>query len=207
VTASDRETGSQASTRLTLSSGLSERELATILDEKRTDRVKTAGIAAPGRGVIGSVKLVPTPVRSVPEARERSQPRLARAPAPVAPFAPAPEAPTDEPAALHADDAHGLSAGGDDAPELELPESGDEEVLDLPLDEAPAPVHAVASDEALLEVSLDAAESLFDDGDDAPELTEPDAGLLDGETPDPSLFEDTGVDLSASKGGARKKKA
>jgi molecular chaperone DnaK len=204
VTARDRETGSQASTRLTLSSGLSDRELATILDEKRTDRVKTSEIPAPGRGVIGSVKLVSTPVRSVPEARERTQPRLVRGAVPAAPAAaPSPARATGGPW-----DELDLAPGGDE-PELELPEADDDAFLDLGPDEPGAGVasaSAAVPDDELLEVSLDASESLFDDGEDAPELTEPDAGLLDGATPDPSLFEDAGVDLSATSGQARKKK-
>jgi len=204
VTARDRETGSQASTQLTLSAGLSDRELATILDEKRTDRVQTAGMPHTGRGVIGSVKLVTTPVRSVPESRERSQPRIARSAAPAAlAAAPAP--------AREAESAGGeldCDLGGD-APDLVMPASDDEEFLDLGCGaDGPAggPRHAALSDEELLDVSLDASESLFDDGDDAPELTEPDAGLLDGAAPDASLFEDPGVDLSTATGKAHKPK-
>ena len=40
VTACDQETGQQASTQLTLSSGLSEEEIDHIIDERRTDRVR-----------------------------------------------------------------------------------------------------------------------------------------------------------------------
>jgi molecular chaperone DnaK len=42
VTASDRETGQQASTQITLSSGLSEGELQEIIEEGRTDRMENA---------------------------------------------------------------------------------------------------------------------------------------------------------------------
>ena len=42
VTASDPETGQQASTTLTLSSGLSSRELEQIIDEDKTSRVRAA---------------------------------------------------------------------------------------------------------------------------------------------------------------------
>jgi len=83
VTATDRETGAQSSTRITLSSGLSEGEMARILDEKRTERVKTEPIAPP-REVIGAVRLVTTPVRSVPEARPRAPARAPAAPVPKA---------------------------------------------------------------------------------------------------------------------------
>ena len=41
VTARDRETGQEASTRITLSSGLSEGELEHIIEENRTERVST----------------------------------------------------------------------------------------------------------------------------------------------------------------------
>jgi len=47
VTACDQETGSQASTELTLSSGLSEEEMAGILGENRTGRVETDAAAKP----------------------------------------------------------------------------------------------------------------------------------------------------------------
>jgi molecular chaperone DnaK len=41
VTACDQETGQQASTQITLSSGLSEEEIEEIIDEKRTDRLQS----------------------------------------------------------------------------------------------------------------------------------------------------------------------
>jgi hypothetical protein len=46
VTARDQETGQQASTQITLSSGLSEEEIGKIIDEGRTERVR--GGALPG---------------------------------------------------------------------------------------------------------------------------------------------------------------
>ncbi len=192
VTARDRETGREASTRITLSSGLSERELEHILEERRTERVRTEEIPASAREVLGSVKLISTPVRKVPEARERP-PRRA---------APTPEAATDEIPVRGG----GLAlAASDDAPEIELPP--DEEFLDLSLDAglAVAPIHARASDEELIEASLDASESLFDDGDDAPELTEVESGEFDGAAPDPSLFETPGTDLASSARRSPKK--
>ena len=193
VTARDRETGREASTRITLSSGLSERELEHILEERRTERVRTEEIPASGREVLGAVKLVPTPVRSVPEARERPPRRAASAP----------QAATDE---IPLRD--GLAPSSDE-PEIELPPSEDEEFLDLSLDagEAIAPIHAVASDEELIEATLDASESLFDDGDDAPELTEPERGELHGAAPDASLFETPGTDLASGARRSPKKKS
>ena len=41
VTACDQETGQQASTQITLSSGLSEEEIGQIIDEGRTERVRS----------------------------------------------------------------------------------------------------------------------------------------------------------------------
>jgi hypothetical protein len=197
VTARDRETGTQASTRITLSSGLSEREIESIMDEGRTERVRTEAIPAAGREVLGSVKLVPTPVRSVPESREWS-PRPAAA-------APALQAEAIE----RFDDAPELDFDGeDDQPLLDAaPEGGAEEFLDIGLggDAVAEPSHAPASDEDLLDASLDAADSLFDDGDDAPELTEVEASPLDGTSPDTSLFENAGTDLSVSSRGSPKK--
>jgi molecular chaperone DnaK (HSP70) len=192
VTARDRETGAEAGARITLSSGLSERELASILEERRTERVRTQRIAPPGREVLGAVKLVPTPVRSVPEARERTRPS-ARAPA----------AEAEELASL---DARGLAAD-DDAPAIELPPGDDEEFLDVGLDlEAVAPIHAQPSSENLLDLDLETTEPLFDDGDDAPELTEPEPSEIDGKSPDTSLFETPGTDLALPARGAPKKR-
>jgi molecular chaperone DnaK len=183
VTASDRETGAQSSTRIALSSGLSEGELEHILDEKRTERVRTEPIAA-GREVIGAVRLVTTPVRSVPEARPRpaaATPEATTAEIPVLASRPAARAPARPAAAVPGD------FGEDDLLEIEL---------ELDAERAPAPLHApVSDDEDLIDASLDASVGLFDDGDDAPELTEEEASLLDS-TADPSFFETPGVDLS-----------
>ncbi len=196
VTARDRETGAQASTRITLSSGLSERELEKILEEHRTERVQTEEIPAAGRGVLGAVKLVSTPVRSVPEARERSPRPAAR-----------PPVPTPAPLSAFDDDVGDLEPIDDDRPRLVAPPEDDEELLDIDLDPRTAedPIHAAVSDEDLIDATLDASESLFDDGDDAPELTEADPIELDGATPDTTLFETPGVDLSVTHPGAPKK--
>ena len=52
VTATDRATGQAASTRITLSSGLSENEIDEIIEEARTDRVEPTTVAENGE-VIG----------------------------------------------------------------------------------------------------------------------------------------------------------
>jgi molecular chaperone DnaK len=48
VTARDQETGQQASTQITLSSGLSEEEIGRIIDEGRTERVRSGAVAEGG---------------------------------------------------------------------------------------------------------------------------------------------------------------
>jgi hypothetical protein len=100
-------------------------------------------------------------------------------------------------------------AADDDVAAIGLPPADDdEEFLDVGIDfEAVAPIHAQSSDEDLLDVDLDAPDSLFDDGEDAPELTEPEPSALDGATPDTSLFETPGTDLATPARGAPKKKA
>jgi hypothetical protein len=87
VTARDQETGKQSSTSITLSSGLSENELKSIIDEARTDRVqKTA--AAPAAAAVPA--LPPAPARSERRAASPPAARTAPGPAPVARTAPAP---------------------------------------------------------------------------------------------------------------------
>ena len=61
VTATDRATGRAASTRITLSSGLSDNELDEIIDEGRTDRVEPTTIVDEDDQVIGAI-----PLKSVP---------------------------------------------------------------------------------------------------------------------------------------------
>jgi molecular chaperone DnaK len=58
VTATDRATGQAASTRITLSSGLSEGEIAEIIDEARTDRVEPT---TDDGEVLGAIPLVSVP--------------------------------------------------------------------------------------------------------------------------------------------------
>ncbi|TFG93277.1 MAG: hypothetical protein E4H11_08455 [Myxococcales bacterium] len=90
---------------------------------------------------------------------------------------------------------------------LEAPPEDDDEFLDIGLegDTVSELLHGEAPEEGLGDASLDAADSLFDDGDDAPELTEVESSLLDGTSPDTSLFETSGTDLSSSNRGASKK--
>jgi molecular chaperone DnaK len=182
VTARDRESGTQASTRITLSSGLSDRELEHIIEERRTERVRTEAIPGTGREVLGAVQLVATPVRAVPEARERPARPASAPPGTAARAAPGPAGSAGLEAAL-----------GGDEPELELP---DEEFLDVDFDAADIapPPPAPGSGPDAIDVSLGASASLFDDGEDAPELTDPDP-VLDAAGSDKSLFESPGTEL------------
>ena len=85
VTACDRETGQQASTEITLSSGLSEEEIAKILAQRRTDRVQTAKL--PGEAPAPS----PRPARPEAKRAGAASPAAPRPPAPARPaVAPAP---------------------------------------------------------------------------------------------------------------------
>jgi molecular chaperone DnaK len=60
VTATDRATGQATSTRITLSSGLSEGELTNIIEEARTDRLEPTTVAEDGE-VLGAIPLVAVP--------------------------------------------------------------------------------------------------------------------------------------------------
>jgi molecular chaperone DnaK len=62
VTACDQETGQQASTQITLSSGLSEQEISQIIDEGRTDRLRSGDAAeAPSPDPIAPDPVAPPP--------------------------------------------------------------------------------------------------------------------------------------------------
>jgi molecular chaperone DnaK len=129
VTASDRETGREASTRLTLSSGLSEGELQHIIEENRTDRVKSD--VPNDAEVLGAVQLVSTPVATVPQTREALEPEKPSGH----------DEPTDEMRAYDDD--------FDDEIEL-LPEDETDEPLDLAAD---LDVTAVSDQTDFLETS------------------------------------------------------
>jgi molecular chaperone DnaK len=68
VTARDRETGQEASTEITLASGLSEGEMREIIEHNRTDRLETD--LPEGSEKLGQVDLVARPVERVPQAAE-----------------------------------------------------------------------------------------------------------------------------------------
>jgi len=68
VTARDRDTGREASTSITLSSGLSEGEIREIIEHNRADRLQTQ--RPPDAEVLGAVDLVAKPAAAIPQARE-----------------------------------------------------------------------------------------------------------------------------------------
>jgi molecular chaperone DnaK len=208
VTARDRETGRQASTRVTLSSGLSEPELESIIAEGRTDRVRTARIEPevarpPSREVLGAVELVSTPVTKVPEARE------ARAPAVRVQEAQTEELPVlaaSTELAVEAEEPTGMEGDEEllelDADEAVLELETDEEPPELETDEGPPELE---TDEEPLELETD--EEPLEGHDESPfaehleavgggQEERPGVGLAK----DASLFDAPGVDLSELDG-------
>ena len=151
VTARDRETGREASTRLTLSSGLSEGEIQHIIEENRTDRVSSD--VPEDAEVLGAVQLVSTPVEAVPQTREALEPEKPSSH----------DAPTDEMRAYDDD--------LDDELEL-LPEDETDEPLDLA---GEADVTTVSDHTELMEVS-DGLE--LDESDVSLADTQPDEDLF-----------------------------
>jgi len=226
VTATDRATGQATSTSITLSSGLSENEIANIIDDGRTNRLEPTTAADDGE-VLGSIPLVSVPADTpvvFEETRESKRelldetsiipldeeaPETATDPVassdPVAPEAPAaPEAPppSPEPVVAVADDeadTDEMEAYVDDLPE---------EALDLEIDEDADDLELLDRDEAELdEIELDDTVE-GTGGEDELELTEdidlsePDPALTGTESPmsKGELFETPGTDLSTLDG-------
>jgi molecular chaperone DnaK len=129
VTARDPDTGAQAATRITLSSGLSEEELRSIVAEGRTDRVVSSGPA----------EVVPMPARA-----PARPPAVGPAPAPRASAASAPFAP------LGGDELEADLADAD--ADLELL-AGDD---DLSLADEGAEASGAATTEPVLELNQEA---------------------------------------------------
>jgi molecular chaperone DnaK len=154
VTARDRETGREASTRITLSSGLSEGEIQHIIEENRSDRM-TSDVPEDAE-VLGSVQLVSTPIEAVPQTREALDPEK---PAKLASH----EAPTDEMRAYDDD--------LDDELEL-LPEDETGEPLELA---GKADVTAVSDPTELMQTSDELA---LDELDASLADTQPDDDLF-----------------------------
>ncbi len=98
VTATDRGTGQQASTRITLSSGLSEGELQRIIESARTDRLQTQEAPRePAEAEESDDELLPLdedPVEhAAPDLELAGSDPLAAEPSPAPPLAAPPEAP------------------------------------------------------------------------------------------------------------------
>jgi len=125
VTACDQETGQQASTEISLSSGLSDEEIDGIIDDGRTDRVATPtaeAVAAPAAALASPdpapvAPAAPAPVAAAPVTEE-------------APAAPEPPETAEEPPSLDS-----MSEDLD-----LLPDEDDLELEVDPPDEAGAPV-------------------------------------------------------------------
>jgi hypothetical protein len=113
VTACDQETGEQASTTISLNSGLSEQELQQILEQAPTDRVEArTGEDAPNEAPSPQEDLVPLPspkpaedaaISLDPVAPDDLQMEIERTPAPADPLATT-ENPADSGDLLTADD-------------------------------------------------------------------------------------------------------
>jgi molecular chaperone DnaK len=202
VTARDQGTGQQASTRITLSSGLSEGELHEIIEEGRTDRVQPT--TRPGE-VLGSVELVSTPATAVPQTREA----IEGAPAtPALPAADAPAVGGDEVAAYEDDidllpdeelpplpgegpGGAGSGAGAlDDEPILET----DEPALDGSAASGSEPATATHGREREIPLDVGDDEPIELETQAEPAPTGPDPRLADTKTDE--LFDRSGTDLT-----------
>jgi molecular chaperone DnaK len=198
VTATDKRTGQQASTRITLSSGLSEREIKNIIDRGVASRVQTAPLAATSAG--------PAPV---------AKPRKPAAPAPARPPAPTPEPALQQPAPIEDEDDDALIP----MPATELGDASTDLETDLLADPAPAaaddlleadlePLEPVTQPELdVTPVDLDAAPAVTPLRAHEPELSEIDLAGLDTSDLDvvmeslddgDSLFDTSGADLTES---------
>ena len=198
VTARDQETGKQSSTSITLSSGLSENELKSIIEEARTDRVQTASSAA-------AMPALP-PASAQPAAGERSSPEPAApvrsSPQPVAgprkTALPSPEPEITEP------ELEILESPFTPAPSPNGPPTDGFAPADLTVssNEAPTDEHVVF--EATTQRGSDLADDsleLLDDNDLAaltPEidLVDTESEPADGDPATRGLFDAPGTDLS-----------
>ena len=200
VTARDRATGEQASTRITLSSGLSDTEMKAILDRGVADRVATvAAERLPPSSIepVGDDELVPLTDEELelegatapPAARAKPapapKPAQARAAAPAPKPAPAATASPAPPEVITAVDLGepGAPAGG-----------GPERDYAAPANE----VELVAVDGELVAEAVE--EELIAEADESGELTEPDEPIVLDEPV--GLFDAPGTDLSDKDPGS-----
>ncbi|MFQ5417081.1 MAG: Hsp70 family protein [Myxococcota bacterium] len=216
VTAADHATGRTASTCISLSSGLSEREVEKIIEERRTDRVEPTTIAENGV-VIGAIPLrtveADTPVL-FEETRESKQPLPDDAP-----LVPLDEKPPETvpdvppPAEAIAPEPEPVSAASASGPQTEVMEhdsagmdayvdSLPEDALDLEVDDDAGDLELLGEDEELDEIELDAAVEIAAQDElgeltDAEDLAETDPVLLETAATEvkDDLFETPGSDL------------
>jgi hypothetical protein len=194
VTASDKRTGQQASTRITLSSGLSEREIQNIIERGVASRVQTTALpAAPS---------VAKPTAPKPDAPRPPAPRAAApAPAPVRAPAPAPAPVLDDDDALIPIPEEDLLADGDDLGDDELLD-GEPDAITQP-DRPPVATTPPPPAPAPPAPARVAAPEIARPGDEI-ELSEADLAALDTSDLEPlaegeSLFDTSGVDLSEGR--------
>ena len=130
VTARDQETGKQSSTSITLSSGLSEGELKSIIEEARTERVQTAKSPRAQRGA----------QRAEARAQSTSAAAGAAARAPAARRRAPPQPPAAQRAAL---ERKGAEAARQDGPRRRRPPRAPKRVA-APAQPSRSPAEAVA---------------------------------------------------------------
>ncbi|HEX5064978.1 MAG TPA: Hsp70 family protein [Myxococcota bacterium] len=187
VTARDRATGEAASTRITLSSGLSESEISDIMDRGVADRVATATLESVGAAEPQD-ELIPVaqptvPARKMPAQEKAAAPRPAPAPAPK-PAAPARPAPAPAPAPKPV------------AAPKPAPAPAPKPVA------APAPVPApIAEDDELVITAVELGEAPLigsDGGEltDELELADLEGIEIEGQSDEDSLFDTAGTDLA-----------
>ena len=213
VTARDPESGQQASTSITLSSGLSDGEIRNIIEERRSDRVQLDSELVPADAeALGAVRLVSQPVTSIPETKEA----LAEStPAPVADPPTASAEPSDEGIASVTPQDPGITT--DPEPPTDDLESDDEdfatkvdrfeEELELLPDETLEPLEMAAADDVTAITNDDDLLAMSRGPDLDPENSATQASKTDAEPEaDPDLFEDVGTDLTTLDGGGSENK-
>jgi molecular chaperone DnaK len=181
VTARDQETGKQSSTRITLSSGLSEGEIKHIIEEARTERVRTA-----------TAPVAPLPVAREPVPARRAAPARPSARVAAEPVLEVTEPDLAETPELEIDEPEPAVAP-DEGPTDEL------RVLETTAQAAAAPEPAAA------EVDLLATDDL---AELVPEidLVDVETAPAEGAAASHGLFDDPGTDLSTlPEPDARKK--
>ncbi len=190
VTASDKATGQQASTRITLSSGLSEREIRDIMHRGVADRVQT-----PAAPPIDRVQTpAAPPIDRVPAPAADRAPAVAPAPQVAAATPPAPAAAPPAPTPA-------LDDGDDDLALLD-----DDALIPMASAEERASLFGEPGSAALpAELDLGSAELLDGDPGEPVELipdeatTQPDAPLAAEEAAEPADVDELEIELDAEE--------